>query len=1058
MPRNTFDITSFTGGSVPSADRSNVAPPAVSYVLNGDPEYQIGAIAQRRHEILAMLGSPISTFGPSKNGCVLTRNDGKYDLVFHHYDAVKTSPVYEIRALEDWGNNPLSPATNPLLTLTSADTECTFEPINEEVRMGYGNTSSTSSRWFGYIRNGQFDASAPAAMQSTTAACLAPQTIPPMYKTFCVQISSVWYTYGIVWEGRRVYRINMSTGAVSFSQELFSKTQGLCNIDGTSCYVFDYDGSNGLGTLYKVKMSDFAISEKYTMTDVLYTNASMTGSDLGATRGTAGIYYSSTDLGGVVSDLECTTNYLCMSCYRDTGGWGLQSATMLTVAKSSLVNNQSFTPKNVSFMYGALGASVGAIYGEDNPENSAILMRHALFQSSTATEVGIVIREWPEIWINDGLSATSNIVLTGQDYNFVVVVNETILGAAYPAITTLNGTNSKGCRVQINTGGLATVRVRGIANGPTGEGMASFDDYLACSSTEASSTYFSLTGMAWLDPWSDTTVPLVDLSYQGGSRQTGSVDFMNDVCVAYYMTPDDSHYYFAMVVAQDQSNGAIFSTRGRIAVASYDNDGFGFAASTYLKTSEMNIYCTSLVEPPGDGPFTNARKAYYKASYIYDGYQESPMMSEPVIFNTTAGQSVQLRMLCYKNMSARVTGINIYRAESDQAASAPQGYYRQVVSIDLTSILGWAKTIYEAAAWGNYYEYTYTDIGSYGVSYEANTEISEDITDTNVNYKLQCLYAGYHFVANCYSSYYDDATHILFRSKLNAPDMFDISTDYLKLPVIPTAMAAYGGYVWVFDKSHIYRINPQNMVIEDVTSGAGCIGYRAVTVTEEGMFFADERTIWMYNGQNLADIGFPIQTAYDSSWMSHQARIAAGNQVQILAWPQKHMVVVFYWGTNLLYYGYSTRMKSWWAYKTESGIWDGEGSNMLAQYTIGAFLDGHRGEIMSATGTTTDGGLIRFWQSLGDSGNQDAFAALEVYTGGFTAGDASQSKKLYILSADSTTTPTLTRAIDGSTTYSSMTLGEFFKEVSVKAVIAAGGSVNVLRGLSITFRQMIGKR
>jgi hypothetical protein len=105
---------------------------------------------------------------------------------------------------------------------------------------------------------------------------------------------------------------------------------------------------------------------------------------------------------------------------------------------------------------------------------------------------------------------------------------------------------------------------------------------------------------------------------------------------------------------------------------------------------------------------------------------------------------------------------------------------------------------------------------------------------------------------------------MIFRSKAGRFDVFDWTTDYLKLPTVPTAIHAFGGRIWVFDETHIYRINPSGLFIEDIYDGVGAYSQESVCVTEYGMFIADRNNMYWHDGQKPTPIGNAVLNRTDA--------------------------------------------------------------------------------------------------------------------------------------------------------------------------------------------------
>lgn len=147
-----------------------------------------------------------------------------------------------------------------------------------------------------------------------------------------------------------------------------------------------------------------------------------------------------------------------------------------------------------------------------------------------------------------------------------------------------------------------------------------------------------------------------------------------------------------------------------------------------------------------------------------------------------------------------------------------------------------------------------TDVGP---TYEASAGRPETLTETDVKYTLSAQMDGYHFVTNVSATGFatGEGQNYIFRSEPYQFDSFNWGKWYLRLPAAATAMAAFGGRLYAFDERHVYRINPQSMAIEDMTTGIGCIDDNSVIVTDYGMFFCDTNNIYWHDGNEIRPIG-----------------------------------------------------------------------------------------------------------------------------------------------------------------------------------------------------------
>ena len=353
---------------------------------------------------------------------------------------------------------------------------------------------------------------------------------------------------------------------------------------------------------------------------------------------------------------------------------------------------------------------------------------------------------------------------------------------------------------------------------------------------------------------------------------------------AFTISPDTYEMKGAVGVAQGGADkGHAFegfgANQGRWMYGSISGDDWAAQLETF-------VILTGERENSG-GALSQDKTYFYKASFTYDGYQESPLETEPHLVNTpnTSGDNdvykitVKIKGISY--FSKRISHLNIYVAEGDALdpgntdAEEPTGFYRLLESIPLDT--GWQRKIDSTGGTifsSEYREKIIYDKGkSRGPSYEALNNISEVIQDTMVNYTVSAQLNNQLFVGNCYHGEINggDAEQFLFKSKPYNFSQFDWTSDLLRLPSVPTAMASFNGRIYAFDKNSTYRIEPNSFYIEDVYEGVGCAGPDAVIVTEYGMCFADDSNIYLHDGRTPNPIGNPIIKS-SHAWAGWQNR------------------------------------------------------------------------------------------------------------------------------------------------------------------------------------------
>ena len=246
--------------------------------------------------------------------------------------------------------------------------------------------------------------------------------------------------------------------------------------------------------------------------------------------------------------------------------------------------------------------------------------------------------------------------------------------------------------------------------------------------------------------------------------------------------------------------------------------------------------------PPG--------QVYYKFSFLYDGFQESPLSLNAFPIDVEEASSLLRLKLTISSaedlgLNSRVTHLNIYRKNN------PKELYRLVRSVNLSN---------NKDSW--------TDEDGYKVlnfndeqrmaSYEGINGVPESLTNFTPNYRLSCQLNDFLFVGGIYHPNIEDGDHLLLRSKQGRFSVFDWSNDFLDIPTKPVAMAAFANRIWVFDNNNIFKINPTGLYIEDRTEGIGILNSDSYIVTDMGMFWCDRNNIYKHDGQKINQIGTSI--------------------------------------------------------------------------------------------------------------------------------------------------------------------------------------------------------
>lgn len=278
--------------------------------------------------------------------------------------------------------------------------------------------------------------------------------------------------------------------------------------------------------------------------------------------------------------------------------------------------------------------------------------------------------------------------------------------------------------------------------------------------------------------------------------------------------------------------------------------------------------------------------AFYRASLVLDGYQETAFISTTAAGpagddndpddETTDGGSPEVELASAKDVGthlkvtvqikggfeipSRVTGVAVYRAISlTDASTDPQSQYRFIQEVSLKSF-GWNATT-------GYFEFDVIDTGDAEATYEAINGISENMYNLHINYSCNAQLNGYMFVGNCSHSEVEDASNYVFRSQPAKYSVFDWSKDFLQLPFVPVALQGFQGKLFAFSNNQMAMVNPETLYTEDTVEGIGCINTQTKMVTDAGFIWADYRNIYISTPQ-VSPIGGPILNVDDYGWLN----------------------------------------------------------------------------------------------------------------------------------------------------------------------------------------------
>ena len=470
------------------------------------------------------------------------------------------------------------------------------------------------------------------------------------------------------------------------------------------------------------------------------------------------------------------------------------------------------------------------------------------------------------------------------------------------------------------------------------------------------------------------------------------------------------------------------------------------------------------------GYFTDGIYHEWTYTLVYDGYQESPMSTSALYYDTTSGDSSYYPIAIYvdsatmagantnglNSLNARVTAVNVYRRDSTDGSAGNVGLLKQVASIDINNdswvAVATVDRTFVFRDYGNYITYPDSSptvtVDSSLVTYSENSGMPQTLTDPEVDYALSAKGNGYHFIGNCYNATIADASRYIFRSKELRFDMIDWVNDFLVMPLTPTALAFYEGKLYAFDVNHLYRINPEGLYIEDVFEGVGALGKRSVLSTAYGLFFCNDNGAYVYRNGQIEPISERIKVASNSSGIAWDTISQTYISDTIVAFDSLKNQVLFIGST-------SGAVFNVWAYHVIKDRWDywTPYSTSTSTITLDAYsgsFTGKDGEVYISAPSNSykllRGGSQMGWQWISKE---------------FHMGSPSQDKWLGAILVDPTTNVTVTYGTEGTAwgSFSAYTHGNnldiYKKTLQIKVT---GTTTTEVDSIEIIYRDLVGKR
>ena len=285
-------------------------------------------------------------------------------------------------------------------------------------------------------------------------------------------------------------------------------------------------------------------------------------------------------------------------------------------------------------------------------------------------------------------------------------------------------------------------------------------------------------------------------------------------------------------------------------------DGTEIGESTNLGSIKCSDVTSFIGTITGSGTtsetFAKTITYNYKLSFMYDGYQESPLTHTPWTFKDDSNNydSLLLPLQIYIT-NKRLTHINIYRTDNVNKL------YRLAKQVPIDD--SWTPVLNLP----NVYSKTIVDTGKSGATYEALNNMSESLRNTSMNYGISTTLNSELYAGQCWHPDIQNAENYIFRSNPGKYSQFDWITNYMILPEYPLAIKGFRGRVYAFSESNMYVIN-SNMQLEDTYEGIGCLSQESIVTSDAGMCFADNNNIYLFNGDYPKVISGAIEEDYQT--------------------------------------------------------------------------------------------------------------------------------------------------------------------------------------------------
>ena len=1011
MPKELFEINTFESGNIYNPDDRDIPDDAAAYGENIDPYGQAGSLQAVQEDATAILASV------DAKRMAMINDEGTYRMVY-----VDNSDG-DIKSIADVYADSPSITDLEVGSFGDAGEIAALQTNNKEVHMGLGKTRDP--KWAGIIPHGQFGGSVPSGLQIEDAELKKPSPFPLMHKV--ITDSSNTYVYGIQENGNYVYKLEVSTGKlIKRSKHFFTATRAMCLSSDGNLWVVD----NVSSTLHLIKIDT---EDMDIFIDVVFTGIAVTMTDIIENGNYIWFAHGKSDNTG--QDSNWLFNKL-KSAF--VNGAGSQALTNKTPYKGSDHTNGTTVADGTWRWEGESAAA-----NDDQIAVTYVVPNICLFNGIGSTEwVGIVSRiavvndQWsstpnegkPEFYASSGTTpavgsyAAVSGHITNVDKGWILL----IIKDNYTAGAVLDGTSAK---VHAFNSDIDTSLSLGAFAHSVNQNTET--SYLTVAFQHSTAAYTKF--------WVHTKVGV-----------SGNGALLNSEQSSYSQA--NLHIDNAQISA-DGSEWNIFSKED---VEQWAKKS-GTSNATAFKQSQVN-FTNFATNSTASAISANHFPQFYATSFVYDGYQETPLSPWEKYDPSNTNQITFTLRIYASGLSKRITHINIYRSNGLSASqTVPTGFFRLVDSVSVK--YGWSETAqaHTSPDWGKYYEKDFIDNRDDGSSYESRVGISEAIDNTLPKYGLSTKVNNYLYIGDCSHIGIDNATNYLFKSRPFNFDQFNWARDFLLLPSKPVALESFNGRLYAFSENSIYVINPDGMYIEDTLEGIGCRNQNSVVVSDIGMCWMDNNSIYYYDGQSINDIAQPIKYAEQTD----NSEALYSSMEYLTALSSSHYygdIVAAYDGYRKSFYFFYTRKASsqyfphtlvytvpknrWDVWTRANGLSGGYGTFEVYGSTIGK-----NNEVLISD---TEHGLIQPF----DPKNSTRKTSFEWYSKKFTMGDSTVDKKFFkveALSEDSTPTITVNTA-ENSSSYAALNTPTKSRHIQVRIFVS--DSTSIVDAIRIVYRKL----